>query len=84
MKIIDFISNRPWLTKDSKSKPVPISKSMPQWYREADRFAKMPNGEYWIADQCSKSIKGCKIRFGENPLPFGGFYGVSNYNRGVA
>lgn len=42
-----------------------------------------PNGQYWIADQCSKSIKGCKIRFGENPLPFGGFYGVSNYNRGA-
>lgn len=42
-----------------------------------------PNGQYWIADQCSKSIKGCKARFGENPLPFGGFYGVSNYNRGA-
>jgi len=42
-----------------------------------------PNGQYWIADQCSKSIKGCKIRFGENALPFGGFYGVSNYNRGA-
>ena len=42
-----------------------------------------PNGQYWIADQCSKSIQGCKIRFGENPLPFGGFYGVSNYNRGA-
>lgn len=42
-----------------------------------------PNGNYWIADQCSKTIKGCKIRFGENnPLPFGGFYGVSNYQRG--
>jgi lambda family phage minor tail protein L len=42
-----------------------------------------PNGQYWIADQCSKSVKGCKIRFGENALPFGGFYGVSNYNRGA-
>jgi lambda family phage minor tail protein L len=41
-----------------------------------------PNSNYWIPDQCSKTIKGCKIRFGENPLPFGGFYGVSNYNRG--
>jgi len=54
MKIIDFISNRPWLTKDSKSKPVPISKSMPQWYKEADRFAKMPNGEYWIGPDKGK------------------------------
>ena len=42
-----------------------------------------PNGQYWIADQCSKSVKGCKTRFGENALPFGGFYGVSNYNRGA-
>jgi hypothetical protein len=48
MKIIEFISNRYWLTKESKSKPVPISKSMPQWYKEADRFAKKPDGEYWI------------------------------------
>lgn len=54
MKIIDFISNRPWLTKDSKSKPVPISRSMPQWYKEADRFAKMPNGEYWVGPDKGK------------------------------
>jgi hypothetical protein len=54
VKIIDFISNRPWLTKDSKSKPAPISKSMPQWYKEADRFAKMPNGEYWVGPDKGK------------------------------
>jgi hypothetical protein len=54
MKIIDFISNRPWLTKESKSKPTPISKSMPQWYKEADRFAKMPDGEYWIGPDKGK------------------------------
>jgi len=42
-----------------------------------------PTSDFWIADQCSKTIKGCKARFGENPLPFGGFYGVSNYNRGL-
>lgn len=54
MRVIDFISNRPWLTKDSKSKPVPISRSMPQWYKEADRFAKKPNGEYWIGPDKGK------------------------------
>lgn len=54
MKIIDFISNRPWLNKDSKSKPVPISKSIPQWYKEADRFAKMPNGDYWVGPDKGK------------------------------
>lgn len=41
-----------------------------------------PNANYWLADQCSKTLKGCRIRFGQNPLPFGGFYGVSNYQRG--
>lgn len=54
MKIIEFISNRPWLTKDSMSKPDPISKMIPQWYRDADRFAKMQNGEYWIGPDNGK------------------------------
>lgn len=44
---IKFVSNRPWLTKDSSSKPEPIIKSIPDWYRKADRFAKKPDGEYW-------------------------------------
>ena len=25
-----------------------------------------PNKRYWLADQCSKTLKGCKIRWGEN------------------
>jgi len=28
---------------------------------------------YWIADECSKSIKGCRFRFPGQPLNFGGF-----------
>lgn len=29
---------------------------------------------FWIADQCSKRLKGCRLRFGSNgELPFGGF-----------
>jgi hypothetical protein len=44
---IKFVSNRPWLNKDSVSKPEPIIKSIPDWYRKADRFAKKPDGEYW-------------------------------------
>lgn len=27
-------------------------------------------------DRCSKRLSGCKLRFGSNPLPFGGFPGV--------
>ena len=86
------ISNNPnaWQLSKSykKGEIVFITKNKINFYFIAKTNTPMdvppPNGEYWIADQCSKSIKGCKIRFGENPLPFGGFYGVSNYNRGVA
>jgi hypothetical protein len=44
---IKFVSNRPWLSKDSDSKPEPIIKTIPDWYRKADRFAKKPDGEFW-------------------------------------
>jgi hypothetical protein len=54
MKIIDFISNRYWLKKDSESRPQPISKFIPNWYRQADRFAKMPDGKYWIGPDTGK------------------------------
>jgi lambda family phage minor tail protein L len=38
------------------------------------------NKEFWMADQCSKSITGCKLRFGKNnELPFGGFPGTEEY-----
>jgi hypothetical protein len=45
--IISFVSNRYYLTKESKSVPTPIIKTIPDWYRKADRFAKMENGEFW-------------------------------------
>jgi hypothetical protein len=54
MNIIEFISNRPWLTRESKSKPDPISKTIPQWYSDADRFAKMPDGQYWVGPDSGK------------------------------
>ena len=39
------------------------------------------NRQYWIADQCSKTIDGCKLRFGaESCLPFGGFTGTEEYS----
>jgi lambda family phage minor tail protein L len=34
------------------------------------------NSNYWIADQCSKRLKGCRKRF-SSPLPFGGFPATS-------
>jgi hypothetical protein len=54
MKIINFISNRYWLKSDSESRPQSMSKFIPNWYRQADRFAKMPNGEYWIGPDTGK------------------------------
>jgi lambda family phage minor tail protein L len=38
------------------------------------------NKQYWIADQCSKTVTGCKARFGNRDgLPFGGFPGTEEY-----
>lgn len=40
-----------------------------------------PNNNYWLADQCSKRLFGCKLRFdplNQNlPIPFGGFPGTA-------
>lgn len=41
-KKIRFVSNRPWLNEQSASRPEPISKTLPDWYRKADRFAMNP------------------------------------------
>jgi hypothetical protein len=44
--------NRPWLTKDSPSAPGPTIKTIPDWYRKADRFAINPHtNEPWINPQ---------------------------------
>lgn len=48
MNIIQFISNKYWLKSDSDSVPQPTSKLIPSWYQKADKFAKKPDGEYWI------------------------------------
>lgn len=51
---IKFVKNRPWLDQESPSKPAPTIKTLPDWYRQADRFVmdpttnkpwEMPNGE---------------------------------------
>ena len=54
MKIIEFISNRYWLKENSESRPQSMTKLIPDWYRQADRFAKTPNGEYWIGPDTGK------------------------------
>ena len=43
-----FILNRPWLNDESPSKPGPALKTIPDWYRNADRFAVNPmTGKPW-------------------------------------
>ena len=54
MPKIKFISNRPWLSKNDHSTPEPVSKSLPEWSKSADRYAKMPNGDYWIGPDKGK------------------------------
>ena len=64
---IRFVSNRPWLTAESPSAPVPIGKTIPDWYRQADRHAKDPaTGQYWEMPQVGGRIptwKACPAVF---------------------
>jgi hypothetical protein len=63
---IKFISNRPWLNETSVSKPEPIIKSIPSWFREADRFAKdQRSGEYYVGPDNGKipTWKACPALF---------------------
>jgi hypothetical protein len=53
-KIIKFVSNRPWLNGESPSRPGPTSKSIPDWYRDADRYALMLGGQPWIGEDGGK------------------------------
>ena len=40
-----FRSYRSWVNSDSPSVPTSTQNEIPKWYKEADRFAKMPSGE---------------------------------------
>jgi hypothetical protein len=47
-QLIKFVKNRPWLTSNSDSVPKPTIKTLPEWYRKADRFAINPHtNEHW-------------------------------------
>lgn len=64
-----FKSYRPWLNKDSKSVPSPAQSEIPNWYKDADRFAKMPNGEYYKATKqlCPVPKDGTTDDYGKIP-----------------
>lgn len=49
-QLIKFIKNRPWLNSKSPSVPGPTIKTIPDWYRKADRFAINPHtDDYWVS-----------------------------------
>lgn len=58
---IKFISNRPWLNKDSISAPSPTLKSIPEWYKKSDRYMKDNSGNYYLDNNGFKtpSWKSC-------------------------
>ncbi len=64
---IKFTINRPWLTVDSDSAPKPTIKTIPDWYRKADRFAINPmTGKPWEMPDGSGKIptwKACPAVF---------------------
>ena len=66
-KKIRFVKNRPWLTKESDSVPEPVIKTLPKWYRKADRFATNPStGKPWEMPDGSGKIptwKACPAIF---------------------
>ena len=67
--VAKFRSYRPWLNKEDISVPVPTQKEIPDWYKDADRFAKMPNGEYYKATKevCPFPKEGTTDDYGKIP-----------------
>jgi hypothetical protein len=65
-----FRSFRPWLTVESKSVPKPTQSEIPEWYKDADRFAKNPiNNEYYKAPKevCPFPKEGTTDDYGKIP-----------------
>jgi hypothetical protein len=68
-KII-FKSYRPWLTKESVSAPSSTQDTIPDWYKDADRFAKNPyTNEYYSATKevCPFPKEGTTDDYGKIP-----------------
>jgi hypothetical protein len=67
--IIKFRPYRPWLNNKSFSAPSPTQSVIPSWYKDADRFAKMPNGEYYKAPKeiCPFPKEGTTNDYGKIP-----------------
>ena len=55
MSKIKFINNTPFSNNDSVSKPKPTIKEIPEWYKEFDRYAMMPDGNPYIGPDGGKT-----------------------------
>lgn len=64
-----FRSYRSWINSDSPSVPTSTQNEIPKWYKEADRFAKMPSGEYYKAPKevCPFPKEGTTDDYGKIP-----------------
>jgi hypothetical protein len=64
-----FRSFRPWLNKDSSSVPSSSQDVIPNWYKDADRFAKDPAGNYYKANEgiCPFPKEGTVDDYGKIP-----------------
>lgn len=45
---IKFIGTKSWLGKNHISQPIPTIKKIPDWYKNAERYYKFPNGEFAV------------------------------------
>ena len=87
-----FVSTGP--LKNSEGNVIVDSEEKPT-FPNTDRMP--PNSEYWVADECSKSLTGCRMRWGSNgtfkhgntncqikagDLPFGGFPAARKISQG--
>jgi hypothetical protein len=66
MNKIIFSAQNPWINKDSASAPKPTIKTLPEWYRKADRFFRNPESkEHVIGPDNGKILtyKSCPAMF---------------------
>ena len=74
-----FIDKADWKPNVGYSKGdfVYVEKDLVKYYfiaiKDVPKDSKPPNRDYWMADECTKDIRGCKLRFTSSSLPFGGF-----------
>ena len=79
MAELSFVDRGDWKpnTGYSKGEFIYVEKDLVKYYFIAKgtvpKGTKPPNEKHWIADECTKDIRGCRLRYKNSALPFGGF-----------